>query len=58
MMNVSSGVPAAVSVWVYKEKLTPIKIIAFALGLVSVLCLFWGQKIEAREAVKVSVEKD
>jgi drug/metabolite transporter (DMT)-like permease len=47
IMNVSSGVPAAVSVWLYKEQLTPVKILAFALGLVSVLCLFWGRRIEA-----------
>jgi drug/metabolite transporter (DMT)-like permease len=58
MMNVSAGVPAAVSIWVYKEKMTPTKILAFALGLVSVLCLFGGQRLEDREAVKVDVEED
>jgi drug/metabolite transporter (DMT)-like permease len=50
MMNVSSGVPAAASVWIYGEKLTPIKIIAFTLGLLSVLCLFWGRRAESRAA--------
>ena len=58
MMNLSSGVPAAVSVWVYKEKLTPTKVVAFAFGLLSVLCLFWGRKVEAREAENLPVEKD
>jgi len=57
MMNLSSGVPAAVSIWIYKEKLSPIKIIAFALGLASVLCLFWGQKSESRIAANSSRER-
>jgi drug/metabolite transporter (DMT)-like permease len=57
MMNLSSGVPAAVSIWIYKEKLSPIKIIAFALGLASVLCLFWGQKSESRVAANSSRER-
>jgi len=58
MMNLSSVVPAAVSIWVYKEKLTPLKIVAFALGLGSVLCLFWAQKTEPRETDRVSRERD
>ena len=57
MMNLSSGVPAAVSIWIYKERLSPIKIIAFALGLASVLCLFWGQKSEGREVANTSRER-
>jgi drug/metabolite transporter (DMT)-like permease len=58
MMNLSAGVPAVVSIWVYDEKLTPIKILAFALGLVSVLCLFQGQKIDSRDATKASAGKE
>ena len=58
IMNLSSVVPAAVSIWVYKEKLTPLKIVAFALGLASVLCSFWAQKTEAPETVKLGGEKD
>jgi drug/metabolite transporter (DMT)-like permease len=58
MMNLSTVVPAAASIWVYKEKLTPLKIVAFALGLASVLCSFWAQKTEAPETVKLGGEKD
>lgn len=58
MMNLSAGVPAVVSIWVYDEKLTPIKIIAFALGLISVLCLFQGQRIDARAAANSSAGKE
>lgn len=58
MMNLSAGVPAVVSIWFYDEKLTPIKILAFALGLVSVLCLFQGQKIDARDATRASAGKE
>lgn len=56
MMNLSAGVPSVVSIWVYHEKLTPIKIFAFALGLVSVLCLFQGQRIDAMQATKTEKE--
>jgi len=38
-------------------KLSPIKIIAFALGLASVLCLFWGQKSESRVASEFQRER-
>jgi drug/metabolite transporter (DMT)-like permease len=58
MMNLSAGVPAVVSIWVYDEKLTPTKIIAFALGLVSVLCLFQGQRIDARDSAKAGAGKE
>lgn len=57
-MNLSTGVPAAVSIWAYKEKLTAIKLIAFALGLLSVLCLFWGQRVEVKQTVKVGAQKE
>lgn len=58
MMGLSAGVPAVVSIWVYNEKLTATKIIAFALGLAAVLCLFQGQRIDAREAVSANAKKD
>lgn len=58
MMNLSAGVPAVVSIWVYREKLTPLKIVAFGLGLVSILCLFWGQRMDEREARKLKQERD
>ena len=57
MMNLSSGVPAVVSIWIYKEKLTPIKIVALALGVASIFCLFWGQTAEARTAVQPNGER-
>ncbi|MGH9328613.1 MAG: EamA family transporter [Terriglobia bacterium] len=50
MMNLSAGVPAVVSIWMYNEKLTPLKMIAFALALLAVFLLFWGQKVEQRQA--------
>jgi drug/metabolite transporter (DMT)-like permease len=58
MMNLSSGVPAVVSIWIYRERLTPIKIVAFCLGLISILCLFWGQRIDQREARKLKTERE
>jgi drug/metabolite transporter (DMT)-like permease len=50
MMNLSAGVPAIVSIWMYHEKLTALKFVAFALASASILLLFWGQKIEQRDA--------
>jgi drug/metabolite transporter (DMT)-like permease len=49
-MNLSAGVPALVSMWLYGEKLTPLKSIAFCLALVALFCLFQGNRLEAREA--------
>ncbi|MES2221301.1 MAG: EamA family transporter [Acidobacteriota bacterium] len=46
-MNLSAGVPALVSIWLYHEKLTPLKCIAFGLALLSLLCLFQGNRFEA-----------
>jgi drug/metabolite transporter (DMT)-like permease len=46
MMNLSAAVPTVVSIWKYHEKLTTLKVAAFALVLVSIFFLFWGQKIE------------
>jgi drug/metabolite transporter (DMT)-like permease len=45
-MNLSAGVPALVSIWLYHEKLTPLKFIAFCLALLSLLCLFQGNRLE------------
>jgi drug/metabolite transporter (DMT)-like permease len=49
VMNLSAGVPALASIWLYSEKLTPLKSFAFFLALVSLLCLFQGNRLEARE---------
>jgi drug/metabolite transporter (DMT)-like permease len=48
VMNLSAGVPALVSIWLYSEKLTVLKSFAFFLALVSLLCLFQGNRLEAR----------
>lgn len=48
MMNLSAGVPAVVSILVYKEKLTALRILAFALAILAVLLLLWGRIIEQR----------
>jgi EamA domain-containing membrane protein RarD len=48
MMNLSAGVPVVVSIWMYREQLTSLKVIAFVLALVSVFFLFWGQVVEKR----------
>jgi drug/metabolite transporter (DMT)-like permease len=45
-MNLSAGVPALVSIWLYHEKLTPLKSIAFCLALLSLFCLFQGNRLE------------
>jgi drug/metabolite transporter (DMT)-like permease len=49
VMNLSAGVPAVISIWLYSEKLTALKSLAFFLALVSLLCLFQGNRLEARE---------
>jgi drug/metabolite transporter (DMT)-like permease len=46
-MNLSAGVPALVSLWLYHEKLTPLKCVAFGLALLSLFCLFRGNRLEA-----------
>jgi len=48
MMNLSAGVPVVVSIWMYHEQLTPLKVAAFVLAIVSVFFLFWGQVLEKR----------
>jgi drug/metabolite transporter (DMT)-like permease len=42
VMNLSAGVPALVSIWLYRERLTLLKCGAFALALASLWCLFRG----------------
>jgi drug/metabolite transporter (DMT)-like permease len=45
-MNLSAGVPALVSIWLYHERLTPLKSIAFCLAFLSLFCLFQGNRLE------------
>jgi drug/metabolite transporter (DMT)-like permease len=47
MMNLSAGVPALVSVWLYHEQLTNRKIIGLSLTALSLLCLFEGNRRES-----------
>ncbi len=49
MMNLSAGVPAVVSIWIYGEKLTVLKCVAFALALASLFCLFQANRSESRK---------
>lgn len=49
MMNLSAGVPAAVSIWIYDERLTALKLLAFSLAFVAILLLFWGRMAELRQ---------
>lgn len=49
MMNLSAGVPAFVSIYIYREKLSPLRSIAFGLALLSLLCLFQGNRLESIE---------
>ena len=46
MMNVSSAIPAVVSIFAYGESISPLKILALALVLVSLLLIFWGRQTE------------
>jgi len=48
MMNVSSAVPAIVSIFVYGEKLTPLKILALSMVLVSLYFIFLGRRSETK----------
>lgn len=48
MMNLSAGVPVVVSIYMYHERLTILKVVAFGLVLVSILFLSWGQVMEKR----------
>ena len=48
MMNLSASVPVVVSIWLYHEKLTMLKVGALGLVLVSVLFMCWGQVIDKR----------
>jgi drug/metabolite transporter (DMT)-like permease len=49
IMNLSAGVPTLISIWAYSEKFTILKLIAFCLAVVSLLLLFQGNRLEARE---------
>jgi drug/metabolite transporter (DMT)-like permease len=48
VLNLSAGIPALISIWLYREKLTPLKCIAFGLAILSLICLFQGNRLEAK----------
>jgi drug/metabolite transporter (DMT)-like permease len=48
IMNLSAGVPAVVSIWLYSEMLSALKLSALTLVLISLLLLFQGYRLEAR----------
>ncbi len=48
MMNISSAIPAVVSVFVYGEKLALLKILALGLVLLSLYLIFRGRRAEAQ----------
>ena len=52
MMNLSAGVPVVVSIRMYHERLTGLKLIALGLVLVSIFFLSWGQVIEKRASAR------
>jgi drug/metabolite transporter (DMT)-like permease len=56
MMNLSSGIPALVSIWLYAEKLTLLKSFAFGLAVLSLICLFQGNRVEARQSLSAEPE--
>jgi drug/metabolite transporter (DMT)-like permease len=47
MMNLSAGVPTVVSIWVYREHLTVLKMVAFGLAFVALLLLYRGNQLES-----------
>ena len=48
MMNISSAIPAIVSLFMYGEKLTRVKVLAFGLVLISLYFIFQGRRAEMR----------
>ncbi len=53
MMNVSAAIPAVVSVFVYGEKISLLKVLALALVLISLFLIFRGRRTEMQaEATK------
>jgi drug/metabolite transporter (DMT)-like permease len=58
MMNISSAIPAVVSVFVYHEKLTLLKIFALGLVLVALYFIFLGRRAETQsEQASLPAEK-
>jgi drug/metabolite transporter (DMT)-like permease len=58
MMNLSAGVPALVSIWVYRERVTLLRCIAFAVALIALGCLFQGKRMEGQAASPAAAQKE
>lgn len=58
MMNLSAGVPALVSIWLYNERLTLLKCAAYVIALAALLCLFQGNRIEWKGAKQLGGNKE
>jgi drug/metabolite transporter (DMT)-like permease len=50
LMNLACGVPVVISIGVYHEKVSTIKMAGFTLALLSLFLLYGGQKLDEREA--------
>jgi len=50
MMNLSAGVPALVSIWLYNERLTLLKCTAYIIALAALYYLFQGNRLDWQEA--------
>jgi drug/metabolite transporter (DMT)-like permease len=57
VMNLSAGVPALVSIWVYRERVTPLLCTAFAVALVALVCLFQGKRMEGQSGNPAAAER-
>jgi len=57
MMNLSAGVPAVVSIWLYKEELSFLKLSSLGLVLISLVLLFRGYSLEAKRKPAVGNEE-
>jgi drug/metabolite transporter (DMT)-like permease len=54
VMNLSAGVPALVSIWLYRESLTWLKGVAFVVAFVALACLFKGKRQEDRKEAAIA----
>ncbi|HEY1208890.1 MAG TPA: EamA family transporter [Terracidiphilus sp.] len=58
MMNISSAIPAVVSVLLYAEKVTLLKILALGLVLLSLFLIFRGRRAEARAEHRLLADEE
>ena len=51
LINLSSAIPTGLSVIVYREALSPRKILVLCLVVVSLVLLWWDRRTQSREAI-------